>query len=270
MKKIYLFLISVLFLSCEEVVEVDLETAPPRLVIEATINWKKGTTGNEQSIKLTTTTGYYSTEIPTVSGATVYIKNSNNTIFYFNEVPETGRYTCYDFIPVLNETYFLTVMINGATYTASETMTSVAPITGITQNDQGGFTGDNIEIKAYFDDPANETNYYLYEYSYANQVRSDFYADEDQFFNGNPFFSLSQNEDFTTGDNIRISHYGISKSYYNYVSIIVSLAGQSGGGPFQSPPATVRGNIINATNTVEFPLGYFSLSEVDTQFYTIQ
>jgi len=270
MKKIYLLILSILFVSCEEVVNVNLDTAPPRLVIEAAINWQKGTDGKEQTIKLTTTTDFYSSEIPTVSGAIVYIKNSNNAVFNFIEVPGTGRYVCNDFIPVLNETYYLTVISNGATYTASETLNSVATITEIVQNNQGGFTGQNIEIKAYFDDPGNETNYYLYEYSSIQQVRSDFYVDDDTHFNGNTFFSLSENEDYAAGQGIRISHYGISESYYNYMNIVVSLAGQSGGGPFQSPPATIRGNIINATNADDFPFGYFSLSEVDTKFYTIE
>lgn len=272
MKKIYLIIITLLFLSCEEVVEVDLQTAPPRLVVEAAINWQKGTSGNEQIIKLTTTTGFYDTEIPKVSGAIVFIKNSSDVTFEFIEVPETGNYICTDFIPVINETYYLTIISNGATYTANEILNAVAPITEIEQNNEGGILGDKIEIKAYFDDPADETNYYLFQYSYKDQVKSNLYVQEDQFFNGNEFFSLSDSENYEPqpGEKIVISHYGISKSYNNFMSIVVSLAGQSGGGPFQSPPATIRGNIINATNASDFPLGYFSLSEVDTKEYTIQ
>lgn len=257
-------------ISCETVVDVDLQTAAPRLVIEAAINWQKGTDGKNQVIKLSTTTGFYDTEIPTVSGATVYIKNSDDLTFNFEEIPNTGNYVCNNFIPVINETYSLTVISNGSIYTAVEKMTSVVPIIGTSQNDQGGFAGENIEIKAYFNDPANEKNYYLFQYSYDTQVRADFYADQDQYYNGNEFFSISQNEDLVPGEKIKITHYGISKSYYNYMNIVVSIAGQSGGGPFQSPPATIRGNIINATNSSEFPFGYFSLSETDSIIYTIQ
>jgi hypothetical protein len=54
------------------------------------------------------------------------------------------------------------------------------------------------------------------------------------------------------------------------MSILVSIAGNNGGGPFQSPPATVRGNIINTTDKANYPLGYFSLSEIDFRSYTIQ
>ncbi|HBK84252.1 MAG TPA: DUF4249 domain-containing protein, partial [Flavobacterium sp.] len=34
--------------------------------------------------------------------------------------------------------------------------------------------------------------------------------------------------------------------------------------------ATVRGNIVNQTNSDDFPFGYFSLSEMDTKSYEIQ
>lgn len=273
MKKIniLLVLIAAVFLNgCEDVVSLDLKTDAPKLVIEASINWFKGSTGQQQKIKLTTTTNYYSNEIPKVSGATVSIKNSSNTIFNFIEIADTGVYTCSNFIPVINESYTLTVINNGNTYTAAETLKSVAPISEIIQNNEGGFTGNEIEIKTYFTDPANEINYYLYEYSYSNQLKKNIYADEDTFFQGNKFFSISQNDDLKIGDEITVAHYGVSKPYYNYMNVLISIAGNSGGGPFQSPPATVRGNIINTTNPDNFPLGYFSISEADTKTYIIK
>lgn len=273
MKKTYIIIatfLTILFSSCEDVVQVDLNTAPPRLVIEASINWKKGTTGKEQIINLSTTSDYYSKESPAVSGATVFIKNSANTTFVFGEKLNKGEYSCSNFKPVLNETYTLTVISNGQTYTATETLQPVAPITKIVQNNQGGITGKRIEVKTYFNDTPNVDNYYLYSYVYSTNVNSNYYTDEDQFFQGNEFFSISQNEDLKAGDKIEITHLGISKTYYNYMSVLISITGNSNGGPFQSPPATVRGNIINTTNFDNYALGYFSLSETDSRIYTIQ
>jgi hypothetical protein len=263
-------LLSFLLLSCEEVVDVNLDTASPKLVIEASINWLKGTNGNLQKIQLTTTTGYFSNTIPVVSGATIFITNSSKIQFNFIETPKTGEYICNNFIPVINETYVLTVIHDGATYTATEKLKSVSPISEIVQNNEGGFTGKNIEIKTYYTDPADDSNYYLYKYTYSNQNKKNYYADEDTFFQGNKFFSISQSDDLKVGDEVTVSHYGISKAYYNYINVIVSIAGGNGGGPFQSPPATVRGNIINTTNTANYPLGYFAVSEADTRTYMIQ
>lgn len=253
--------LSIFFTSCEEVVDVDLDTAPPKLVIEAAINWEKGTAGKQQVIKLTTTTGYFESVIPTVSNAVVHIKNSKNEEFDFLEVQKTGRYVCNNFVPVIDETYTLTVISGGNTYTATETLKSVAPITRIEQNNEGGFTGKDIEVRAYYNDPADENNYYLYKYVYSNKITSNFYVDEDKFFQGNEFFSVSDDDELKIGDEIEITHFGISKQYYNYMSILVSIAGSNAGGPFQSPPATVKGNIINTTDKANYPLGYFSLSE---------
>ena len=264
-------LLSFLFLSsCEEVVQLDLPNAAPRIVIEASLNWQKGTAGNFQKIKLTTTTGFYDTVIPLVSGASVNVKNSSNNTFTFNEINGTGEYVCNNFIPQINETYTLTVISNGQTYTATEALKSVAPIVEIIQNDKGGFTGNTIEIKTYFNDPANDSNFYLYNYSYSSQILQNFYVDEDTFYQGNRFFSVSLSDKVKKNDKIIVTHFGISKSYYNYLSVLLSIASNGGGSPFQSPPATVRGNIINATNTDDYPLGYFSVSESDKREYTIQ
>ncbi len=273
MKKVILLIVllsSSFFISCEDVVDVDLDTAPPKLVIEAAINWEKGTTGKQQVIKLTTTTGYFENTIPTVSGAVVYIKNSSGKQFNFIEIQKTGRYICNDFIPKINETYTLTVTNGGNTYTAAEILKSVAPITRIEQNNEGGFTGKDIEVRAYYNDPPDEDNFYLYKYLYSNKITSNYYVDEDKFFQGNEFFSVSDDDDLKPGDEIEITHIGISKQYYNYMSILVSIAGSNTGGPFQSPPATVKGNIINTTDKANYPLGYFSLSEKETKKFTIQ
>ncbi|MCD0471722.1 DUF4249 domain-containing protein [Flavobacterium sp. JAS] len=264
------FFMSLFFTSCEEVVDVDLDTAPPKLVIEAAINWEKGTTGNEQTIKLTTTTGYFENVIPTVSSAIVYIENSHNEKFNFIEVKKTGRYVCINFTPVIDEQYKLTVISRGNRYNATETLKSVAPITRIEQNNEGGITGTDIELRAFYNDPGDADNYYLYKYLYSNKVTSTFYVDEDKFYQGNEFFSKSDDDDLEIGNTIEITHFGISKQYYNYMTILVSIAGSNVGGPFQSPPATVKGNIINVTNKENYPLGYFSLCETDTKKYIIK
>jgi hypothetical protein len=260
----------IIFNSCQEVVDIPLDTDKPRLVIEASINWQKGTIGNEQKIKLTTTTDYYTNIIPTVSGATITIKNSANVVFNFIENGNTGEYICTNFLPVLNETYTLNVTVNGQNYSAKENLIAVPTITNVVQNNNGGITGNKIEIKTYFNDTPNVDNYYLYKYQYLNIIKPDFYTDEDRFFQGNQFFSISQKRDLEVGDQIQITHYGISQQCYNYMNILLSITGNQGGGPFQSPPATVKGNIKNDTNFDNYPLGYFRLSEIDVKNYTVQ
>lgn len=258
------------FNSCQDVVDIPLNTDQPRLVIDASIIWQKGTTGSNQVIKLSTTTDFYTNTIPVVSGATVYLKNSTNVVFNFTETPNTGIYLCSTFIPVLDETYTLTVIHNGQTYTATETLKSVAAITSVTQEIQTGLGTDFLKLKTFFNDPVAAENYYLYKYKFSKNLKPEYSVDDDLYFQGNTFFSLVLEEDTKPGEQVEITHYGVSKAYYNYMSILLNVAGTSGGGPFQSPPATVRGNIKNETNFDNYPLGYFRVSEADVKNYTIQ
>ena len=60
MKKIVLiYVLFTLLYACEDPINVDLDTEAPRLVIDASLNWFKGTTGNEQEIKLTLSAPFF-------------------------------------------------------------------------------------------------------------------------------------------------------------------------------------------------------------------
>jgi hypothetical protein len=135
-KNIILVLFSLLLVlslsSCEEVVNLDLETAESKIVIDAEIRWNKETTGNEQTIKISKMAYYYSPTTPKVSGAKVRVENSDGVVFTFTE-SKPGSYVCTDFVPVLNMNYTLYVEAEGKTFTAVEKMTSVTPINKIEQ-----------------------------------------------------------------------------------------------------------------------------------------
>ncbi|MBW4360004.1 DUF4249 domain-containing protein [Flavobacterium taihuense] len=256
--------------SCEDVINVDLNTAAPRLVIDAAINWQKGTDGSSQKIVLSTTTDFYSAVIPKVSGASVSIKNSENTNFVFSEIANAGEYQCTNFDPVIGETYVLTIIYKGETYTATETMQSVTPIDNIAQKSNGGFSGKDYEIEVSFKDPLAK-NYYMVKFFPDIYKAPSYEVIGDQYTNGNEKAWNFSDSDLKQGTNIAITHYGISQDYYNYMNKIISIASSSGGGsPFQTPPATVRGNIVNQNNIDNYALGYFSLSEVDFKNYVIQ
>lgn len=267
---ILMLLLALFFTSCEEVVDVDLNTAAPRLVIDASINWYKGTPGNEQKIKLTTTTGYYDTVIPVVSGAQVFITNSTNDVFTFIENPDTGEYLCTGFVPVINQTYLLTVISEGQTYTAEETLKATPTIKdNISQNNEGGFSGTDIELKFFFDDNGAENNSYLTKTTASIHPFPDYDVFDDEFFQGNEMMGIYIDEYLKAGDQMQFTIYGVSERYKNYMDILLN-ASEGDGGPFQTTPSNVRGNIINQTNMDNFALGYFRLSEADTKAYTIQ
>lgn len=269
-KYILLILTVFLFAACEEVVDVDLNTGPPRLVVDASINWVKGTDGSQQKIKLTMSGSYYENTVPVVSGATVFITNSTNTVFDFIETPGTGIYECTNFVPLIGETYTLTVQHNAETYTATETLYATPNIDEYTQTNDGGFTGDNIEIEYFFQDSPNEKNFYMARIDTNIYPFPHYGALKDEFEQGNQMSLIVSDEDLKAGDFVGIKFYGISERYYNYMSILISVTeGGTGSGPFQTPPVNARGNIVNQTNENNFAMGYFRLGEETPVDYTI-
>lgn len=264
---------TLLITSCEDKVNIPLDTASPKLVIEANILWQKGTSGNNQTIKLTTTTDYYSNITPTVSGATVYIQDissATSVIFTFIETPNTGEYICNSFIPIINHDYLLTIIHNGQTYKSTEKFLATPTIDNVQQNTVQGFGGDEIQVKFFYQDNGNEDNKYLVSVKNASKLLPEYGVIDDEFFQGNQMFGFYTNEDLKSEDQLTFGLQGISTKYYNYLNKLLNIAGGSNGSPFSTPPATLRGNIINQTDENNYPLGYFHLSEVDTRNYTVQ
>lgn len=256
--------------SCEDIIDVDLNESEPRLVIEASINWVKNTTGNEQSIKLSLSAPFFNENIPPANDAIITITDTNGNVFNFIEDDNTGIYLNTNFIPVIDETYSLNIDYNGNTYTAVETLKSVTPIDYIEQNNYGGFTGEDIELKAYYTDPSDEENYYFFEFISDIPVIPTLEVYNDEFTNGNQIFGFYTEEDLESGDIVIIRNYGISEQFYEYMFILLQQGSGNDGGPFETQPATVRGNCINESNPDNFPFGYFRLSEVDEIIYTVE
>ncbi|WP_445457489.1 DUF4249 family protein [Flavobacterium sp. HNIBRBA15423] len=268
--KISIAIITLLtMLACEDVVNIDLDTAAPKLVIDAAIKWEKGTTGNEQIIRLTTTGGFYDNQIPAVSGATVFITDDTST-YDFIENLGTGNYICANFNPVLNKTYTLTVIYNGQIYNATDTLYPTPNIETIEQTTTTGFGGEeNIQVKFFYQDNGAEDNFYLIGFKNNNISFPEYGVVDDEFFQGNQMFGLYI-DDLQPNDQLTLSLQGISSRHANYMDKLLNIAGTDGGNPFTTAPATLRGNIINQTNPDNFPYGYFSLGEVDTEDYVIQ
>lgn len=269
-KYISLFLILFSFNSCEDVIDLNLNTSNPRLVIDASINWVKGTTGNEQQIKLTLTAPYFDKTVPPANGAQIIITDSDGNTFNFLEENNTGIYKNFNFLPEINKSYTLQIIYDNETYTATETLKSVAPIDYVEQNLNGGFSGEETELKAYYTDPENEENYYFFEFKSDIVKIPSLEVYKDEFTNGNQIFGFYTEEDLKSGDQVTIRNYGVSKRFYEFMFVLLQQNSEDGGGPFETQPATVRGNCINQTNSDHYPLGYFRLSEVDELIYTVQ
>ena len=261
--------------ACTDVIDVEVPVASPRLVIEASIDWEKGTTGNEQNVKLSLSTPYFdSEEIVPAFGALVTVTNTTaNESFTFND-QGNGNYSTALFIPRFNNEYTLEVIYDSETYTAYETLIPVVPIDDIYQSRDNGFDVEALEVNLDFTDPENIENFYLFRFQKQGDLLPEIFDFSDQFVDGNEvsvFYERLENEDinqeeFEPGDIIDIHFYGISEQYFNFMQLLISQ--NDAGGPFSTTPAALRGNCTNPTNPDNYAFGYFRVTEVVVEKYT--
>jgi len=281
MKNIFIkafLIISIIFSSCTDVIDVDVPFDGPRLVIEASLDWEKGTQGNDQTIKLSVTIPYFddiSTDI--VTGASVKVtEGTDGRVVQFTDQND-GTYTTSEFIPVINQSYTLEVVYNGEVYIAKEILTPVVDIAMVDQSTENGFNKDVIEVNIYFFDPVDEDNFYLTKFHERKDLFPTLFDISDEFTNGNEMYVFyekfdgrdTEEKELLPGDIVDIELYGISKTYFNYIRLLISQH-QSENNPFSTTPSPLRGNCTNPQNPDNFAWGYFRLTQVDRVTYTIQ
>lgn len=266
------------FTSCTDVVDVEVQQAPTRLVVQASLDWEKGTIGNEQTVTLSTSTEFFDTTNNTaVTGAFVSVTNtmSGEEIIFTDQ--NNGDYTTNEFVPILNETYQLFIIYDGETYTAEETMTAVTEITRLYQDREDGFDDEELELHVEYTDPEDEENYYLFKFQREGDLLPQFEVGDDYFINGNQvdeWFEIDEDEDtekidvLVPGDVVTIEMHGISEAYFDYMNILVDQIG--GVSIFSSTPVALKGNCINLNNPDNYAHGYFRLTEVNRASYTFE
>ncbi|WP_106794336.1 DUF4249 family protein [Aquimarina sp. Aq78] len=273
--RITIFLFTIIFTSCEDVIDVDVQTAPARLTIEASLDWEKGTTGNNQTIKLSTSTAYFDTTSNTsVTGASVKVTNDSSGVEFVFTDQNNGEYTTTEFVPVLNQSYTLEVIYNGENYSAKETLMPVVDIKEVSQSTEDGFDDEVLEVNLKFDDPKDEDNYYLFRFKEVGDLLAEFEDFDDEFANGNEISwyyekeedTETKTEEFKPGDVVNIDLYGISEGYYNYIRILIEQS--EGLGLFSATPVALKGNCINLDNAKNYANGYFRVTQVSRRTYT--
>ncbi len=258
---IMVFYLCLLCCSCEDIVDVDLENEEPRVVIEVT--------GIQQAYSdevivrgnISKTTSYYNNSIDYFENAEMFLELNNQTYPLQNNQDNILQYT--DTLPaVYNEDYTLTVNFEGEQYQATTQLYKTVPFNRIEQT-TNSLDENYTTINAYFTDPAEEENYYYFEFVSERYGRLADNTD-DELFNGNEISTYYADE-FEPNDNIYITIEGISKRFNNYIGLIISESSFSNN-PFSTNPVSIRGNVINPENPDKFAFGYFRMSQ---QFDTI-
>ena len=280
--KNYIFktLLSLLLLtgSCTDVIDIEVPEATPRLVIEASMDWIKGTSGSQQSIKLSTSTPFFDNLVENpATGAIVKVINDTDSREVIFTDQNNGNYVTNEFVPVMGQSYTLEILYENEIYLASETMIPVTDITSVFQTRENGFDKDALEVNIEFNDPKDIKNFYLTKFQRRGDLLQTLFDVKDEFTDGNKmsiFYEKINNDDtgeteFVPGDIVDIGLNGISEQYYNYIKLLIQQSGGAGG-PFSTTPAEIKGNCVNINSPENYAFGYFRLSEVDKRVYTFE
>lgn len=282
-----------LIISCEDVVDVDLPETETKLVINAVFRVDVSQEFIPVSVKVTETNGFFEENTVTQldGNATLLYgvpdPNDPNTLDLILEGQGTSSLAetepgsgVYEPDPTFDEdqrvstsfgtrpgtVFILILQHKGRRYAARTPYSPVVPIDNLEQGTETLFDEDDIELLVTITDIEEEDNYFVFDFDF-----NEFLALDNQFIDGQQFeFSYFYEKDLEPGDQAEVSILGADLQFFNYMDLLVEQTA-SDGGIFETPAATVRGNIFDVTgidnseifDNVErpdsFALGYFAV-----------
>ncbi len=263
MKKLILSIVILFTLyGCQDVIEVDVPMDSPRLVIDAVLRMDNIAQPNTVvQIKASVTSSFFD-EIKPAPLNSISITNleSNTTVDLTEQTPGSGIYRAD--IPtnrLVEGTSRLSIDYQGELYEAEAVFVPSVPIDELRQGTATLFSGEETEVILTFTDAPDRVDFYLFDFDF-----NEYLVSEDTFYPGQPFqFSYFYDSELAPQTILDISILGVDEQFYNYMNqVIMQSSGDQG--PFQTPAATVKGNIVNISNPDNFALGYFAVSQVFT------
>lgn len=262
-------LMSIIFVSCEKVIDLNLNEAQPRLVVEGAITLNNG----PYAVKLSTSGDFFTGNgIAPVNDAVVVISASNGQIDTLRNI-ENGLYLTRHIIGTANTNYTLYITHNNNNYTASDTLPMQVNIEDVTYSisEFGNSDPDADEYENHYDffckfkDPADKKNYYMLQLKLNGEPvegrRGKYSMLSDQYSNGQtinyPFFGVGAN----ANDTITIELSAIGRATYDYFRTLNDAISQGGMG------STPYNPISNVSNNA---LGYFGTFTFDSRSIIVE
>lgn len=244
-------LLALFFASCEDVIDIDLNTTDPKFVITGTVSDQS----EPFSVRIVKTINFdQPNDYPAVSGASVRIGNGTQSFdlvetapgFYQTAQPQKGE---------PGRTYRLTVEVEGQVFEAVSAMPAPVPFDSIKQDrgtQPGG--GSSILIVPVYFDPTGFGNYYRFIQTTNGQQLNNIFVFDDRNNDGiaitRPLFTPGSDLENKVGDTITVEMQTIDRTTYKY---FYALDASSGNGPNASVPANPDNNWNSRA-----VLGYFS------------
>lgn len=250
------------FVSCEKVINVELNEADRVYVVDGFISNME----DQNYIKISKSDNFYAIgDFEKISGATVVITDQDNNSVTFTEL-EPGYYALPGFVASSYKTYDLQISINDEVITARTTMPGNTTIDSIPyQENQGGFFGDGYTAFLYWFDKGNETNYYKLT-NYKKSIGEQYYQGDtdisitnDQLSNGIPTGIPLFTSTFELGDSVIVDLIEIDQhNYYYWYALSQVVSGQS------AAPGNPISNLSGNT------LGYFGAYNISRDTIVIE
>ncbi len=296
--KLTLIGLLIMLFGCEDVVDVEVPTTSPRLIINGILRVDENEEFVPIEIKVTETNNFFE-ESPVTSLENAIIifgqpnpdapelLNNLATSSLAESAPGSGIY-----IPdptfdsdqriqtssLLPNTVFILILEHkGRRYAARTPYSKTVPIDNLVQGNETLFDEDDTEVKITISDMTDIENYYVFDLGFG-----EFLALDDQFIDGQQFeFSYFYQKDLEPGQEIEVNILGADQRFFNYVDLLIEQT-QNDGGVFETPAATVRGNVFDVTGLdnnllfdnvnrpEDFPLGYFAVVEEFSQTLVIE
>ncbi|MEM1136071.1 MAG: DUF4249 domain-containing protein [Bacteroidota bacterium] len=266
MKRIYCLLIVSFLFACEEVIDIDLNDADSKLVIEGFIDNSNG----PFTVNISETINYFGeTGVVPINVESVMISSAAGDNEELIQVGE-GEYRTTNISGKPNETYTLTVMHNNIEITSTSTMPSPIEINKLhyvfddREFNPAGESG--FEVTCFFNDPVGEDNYYRLLIYQNGEILDDsgFYLFDDRFSDGNEISYTFFDRRFDLDDTIKVQLRTLDEQTYEYYDQLNDLLG-GGMGPGAGSAAPGNPNTVYnidvlgvfaayATNTVNFTI----------------
>jgi hypothetical protein len=245
---ILLLTAAVMLSSCQEVIELDLNSAAPQIVVEGGISDQPG----PDTIKLTRTVNFSDKNaFPEVSHAIVKLTDNLGNTETLTEV-NPGKYITNTLEGTPGRTYTLLISADGKDYTSVSTMPAHTGLDSLTVQE---FFGTPLVV-AHFTDPIGIENFYSLRVKWNDTLLPgrDFIVD-DRLQDGHPveqplFFFDDDNpgRGLQIGDSVEVILESIDRHVYEHFRTL----GLAQGGNQAASPANPISNITNGG------LGYFS------------
>jgi len=252
---------SILFTSCEDVIDVKLSDENLNLIgVEASI-----TTHNQPSVFLYKTLQVdQDVTYPGISGAVVTISDDatpSNSMILKEDPSKPGHYsvpTGKEYLGATGREYTLTIQTEGVTLTAKDKLYKVEPIDSMIVEPSLRGNKRFLGIFTYGKEPKGHGNYYKWDIYVNDKLIHE--ADRlavasDEFVDGNyiskleiftDFYDTAKPEDrkLKLNDKIQVKQTSISKFAYDFYFQMINQG--STGGLFSVPPANLPSNFTSS------------------------